>query len=97
MERLFKVKWEHYRIWKLLGTELGIDMDTLNTIEDIHVGRGCLRAMIDNAEPRISREAMANVLQSEVITNAIAGRFEFEFVSRRVKILYYTCRSSADS
>ena len=76
MERLFKIKWEHYRIWKLIGTEMGIDMDTLNSIEKDHFGdRNCLRAMIDKAKPAITRDAMTKVLQSELITNAVAGMF----------------------
>jgi hypothetical protein len=77
LERLFKVKWEHYRLWKLLGTELGIDTDTLNDIEESHSAgnRNCLRVMVDTADPRITRRAMATALQSEVITNAIAGTF----------------------
>ena len=77
LERVFKVKWEHYRLWKLLGTELGIDADTLNDIEENHSAgnRNCLRVMIDSAEPRITRRALATALQSEVITNAIAGIF----------------------
>ena len=77
LERVFKVKWEHYRLWKLLGTELGIDADTLNDIEENHSAgnRNCLRVMIDSADPRITRRALANALQSEVITSAIAGTF----------------------
>ena len=57
--------------------ELGVDKDTLKDIEENHsVGnRNCLRVMVDSAEPRITRGAMTDVLQSEVITNAIAGMF----------------------
>ena len=77
LERVFKVKWEHYRLWKLLGTELGIDANTLNDIEENHSAgnQNCLRVMIDSAEPKITRRALATALQSEVITNAIAGIF----------------------
>ena len=75
LKRVFNIKWEHYRLWKLLGTELGIDADTLNDIEENHSAgsRNCLRVMIDSADPKITHRALATALQSEVITNAIAG------------------------
>ena len=90
LERLFKVKWEHYRLWKLIGTELGIDVDTLNDIEENYsVGnRNCLRVMVDTANPRITREAMGNILQSEVITNAVAGQFRYKQFNNNNLFIY---------
>ena len=70
----FDIKWEHYRIWKIIGTELGIDMDTLNAIEKDHTdNKNRLRAMIDRVNPAPTHEAVAKVLQSAHINNAIAG------------------------
>ena len=75
MERLLKVKKEHYRVWKIIGTELGIDVDALNAIEkDYHDDDDRLYAVIDSANPAPTREAMAKVLQSVNINNAIAGK-----------------------
>ena len=72
--RFFEVKKEHCRVWKIIGTELGIDMDMLNAIEKDHtddVDR--LHAMIDTANPAPTHAALAKVLQSANITSAIAG------------------------
>ena len=75
MERLLKVKKEHYRVWKTIGTELGIDMDTLNTIKKDHTDdKDCLHAVLDSANPAPSHETMAKILQSATIINAMAGR-----------------------
>ena len=30
---LFDIKWEHLRVWRTIGTELGVNVDTLNAIE----------------------------------------------------------------
>ena len=74
MERYFEVEKEHYRIWKVIGTELGIDVDTLNAIEKDHTDdRDHLHAVIDSANPAPTREAMTKILQSANINNAIAG------------------------
>ena len=70
----FDIKWEHYRIWKIIGTELGIDVETLNAIEKDHTdNEDCLHVMIDRANPAPTHEAIAEVLQSAHINNAIAG------------------------
>ena len=76
VERLFKLTREHYRLWKLIGTELGIDMDTLNAIEKEYVGdRDRLHAMIDNAKPAMTHGTVTQVLRSQSITKAVAGMF----------------------
>ena len=77
MERLFKITKEHYRQWKLLGTEMGIGMDTLNSIEKENVGdRDRLHAMIDSIKPPITRGVMTQKLRSPNIINAVAGKFQ---------------------
>ena len=74
MERLFRVQKEHYRVWKTIGTELGVDVDTLNAIEKDHANdKDCLHAVIDSANPAPTCEAMAEVLQSANIQSAMAG------------------------
>ena len=66
--------WEHFKIWRIIGTELGIDADTLDTYEsDQKTDHDCLRRMINEAKPPITHSAMTKVLKSERITNATAG------------------------
>ena len=75
VERLLKVKKEHYRVWKTIGAELGIDVDTLSAIEKNHTDdKGCLHAVINSANPAPTHETMAKVFQSANINNAIAGK-----------------------
>ena len=69
-------RWEHFKIWRIIGTELGIDADTLDTYEK--TDHDCLRRMISEAKPPITHSAMTKVLQSERITNAVAGIFLLE-------------------
>ena len=77
VERLFELKKEHYRIWKAIGTELGIDVDILHAIEKDHTDdKDCLHAVIDSANPALTREAMTQILESANITNAIAGSYK---------------------
>ena len=73
VERLFQLKEEHYRIWKVIGRELGVDVDTLSVIDENFTDEDCLHSVIDSANPAPTHEAMARILQSERITNAIAG------------------------
>ena len=74
VERLFQLEEKQYRIWKVISTELGVDVDTLNAIEKNHTDdKDCLHAVIDSANPAPTHDAMARVLQSERISNAIAG------------------------
>ena len=69
-----RLKKEHYRIWKTIGAELGIDVDTLSAIEKDHKkDKDCLCAMIDSANPAPTHEVMAKILQSTNIISAIAG------------------------
>ena len=74
LERFFEMKKEHYRIWKAIGTELGVDVDKLNAIEKDHTNnKDHLHTVIDSANPAPTRERMAEILQSANISNAIAG------------------------
>ena len=74
VERLLKVKIEHYMVWKTIGTELGVDVDTLNAFEKDHTNdKDRLHAVIDGANPVPTHGAMAKVLQSANINKAIAG------------------------
>ena len=78
MEWLFELKMEHYRIWKTIGTELGVDVDTLNAIEKDHTNdESRLHAMIDCINPTPTHETMTKVLQSEYVNNTIAGTIAF--------------------
>ena len=59
-------------MWRTIGTELGVDVDTLNTIgKDNTDDNDRLIAVIDSATPQ--REIMAKVLESANISSAIAG------------------------
>ena len=73
---LFSIRSEHYKIWKVIGKELGIDIDTLNSIEEDHATDlfVCLHKMISSVKFTITRGAMTKVLQSETVTSAIAGK-----------------------
>ena len=74
VKRLIELKEKHYRVWKTIGTELGIDVDTLSAIEKDHADdRDRLHAVIDSANPAPTHETMTKILESANITNAIAG------------------------
>ena len=74
VERLFQLEEEHYRIWRVIGTKLGVDMDTLSVIEEyVTIDKDRLHSVIDCANPAPTHEAMTKILESEHITNAIAG------------------------
>ena len=74
LERFFKVKKEHYRVWKTIGAELGVDVDTLNATERDHRDiKCCLHAVIDSANPAPTYKTMTKILESANISNAIAG------------------------
>ena len=61
-------------MWRTIGTELGVDVDTLNAIEkDNTDDDDCLYAVIDSANPAPTRETVAKILESANISNAIAG------------------------
>ena len=63
-------------IWRIIGTELGIDVEILNSIERDHTNDADrLHAMIDSANPALTREVITKVLQSERISNAIEGMY----------------------
>ena len=69
---LFDIRWEHFRVWRTIGTELGVNMDTLNAIgKDNTDDDDRLYAVINSAAP--TREIMAKILESSDISNAIAG------------------------
>ena len=74
MEKVFELEKEHYRIWRAIGTELSVDVDTLSAIEKDHADdKDRLHAVIDSANPAPTREAMIKILQSANINIAIAG------------------------
>ena len=65
---------QHYRIWRMIGTELEIDVEILNSIEWDHANdHDRLHAMIDSANPALTHEVITKVLQSERIANAVKG------------------------
>ena len=73
MEKLFNVPPE---LWKVLGTELGIDMEALNAIEREHSGdRDCLHAMVDSIH--LTCGVMKRVLRTQKIISGptVAGKF----------------------
>ena len=68
------IKWEHCRVWRIIGTELGVDADVLSAIEKVHTtDNDRLHAVIDGVNPAPTREAVSKILESANITNAIAG------------------------
>ena len=79
-------KWEHVKIWRIIGTELGIDADILKSYESTEgTDLGCLSRMIGEANPPISHSAMSKVLQSERITNATAGMHAHAYMHFQVR------------
>ena len=73
-----KVRKEHYRIWKTIGTEMGVDVGTLNAIEKDHRNdESRLYAMIDCINPTPTHETFTKVLRSEYVNNTIAGTIVF--------------------
>ena len=73
VDELFSIRQEHCRVWRVIGTKLGINIDTLNAIEKDHTtDKDRLHAVIDSVTP--THEAMAKVLQTVAdITSAVAG------------------------
>ena len=70
----FNITRQHYRIWRIIGAELGMDGELLETIQRSHLNDGdCLCAMIDSANPALTHEMITKVLQSERISNAVKG------------------------
>ena len=69
-------------MWRPIGTELGVDVDKLNTIEKDHTNdKDRLHAVIDSANPAPTRETMTKILKSANISNAIAGTCMFMLLS----------------
>ena len=61
-------------MWRTIGTELGVDGDTLSAIEKDHTDDDDrLHAVIDSANPAPTQETVAKILESANISNAIAG------------------------
>ena len=67
-------RWHHYKIWKIIGIELGFGLDSLYAIEKVHASKQeCLQTVIDRASPVQTHETMVKVLQSVNIKKAIAA------------------------
>ena len=69
---------EHYRSWKSIGLELGIDSAALDAIEKRYVNdHRCLIAMIELLHASVdlnpSQEAMTKALQSNRVTTSVLG------------------------
>ena len=61
-------------MWRTIGTELGVDVDTLNSIEKNDADDSDrLKAVINGANPAPTCEKMTKILQSTNVKNAIAG------------------------
>ena len=76
---LHNVTRDYSEVWKLIGTELGVEKDLLNIIEESNSSdKDCLRALIEgwlngaHLTDR-TRDALVMVIRSPKITNAIAG------------------------
>ena len=68
----------HYRLWRIIGTELGIGEEVLKSIERDHTNyTDCLQAMIDSANPALTHEMITKVLQSERVSNAVKGQYNY--------------------
>ena len=83
-------------MWRTIGTELGVDVDILNTIGKDNTDDGdCLIAVIDSAAP--TREIMANILKSANISNAIAGMIKLPPPSSSITKAFCHCKSGMGS
>ena len=61
-------------MWRTIGTELGVDVDTLNSIEKNDADDSeRLEAVINGTNPAPTCEKMTKILQSANVKNAIAG------------------------
>ena len=70
IDEILNLTTKHYRLWKSIGLELGIDSAALDAIEKNYVNdHRHLIAMIElwhiSVDLKPSREAMVNALQSE--------------------------------
>ena len=64
----------HFRVWKTIGRELGVNEDKLYTIEiDFTDDETRFSTVIMKAGQTPTRGALTKILQSSLITNAIAG------------------------
>ena len=77
---IIDVTWPHWARWRLIGTELGIDIGTLDAIDANNKKvKCCLNDLITGwfrkINPRPTRAAITAVLNSEHILSA-AGIFD---------------------
>ena len=63
------------RVWKSIGSELGIDKDVLNSIEEeCQQNPNCLQALIEQIQKSsITHDEIMQSFESERVINAIEG------------------------
>ena len=85
-----KILRKYYEVWKFIGTELDIDRNVMNTIEEDHSrDRDRLHALIEiwlsGAELTDTKQQYLNkALQSQHVISAVAGMSyaTFDFIPR---------------
>ena len=65
-------------MWRTIGTELDIDVDTLNAIEKDDANDGSrLKGVINGANPAPTHEIVSKLHESANVVNAIVGMIMF--------------------
>ena len=78
MKEIIDLAWNYRARWRFIGIQLGIDLDTLVTIEgDNKKAEACLSELISlwlrGTNPRPTRSSMMKALQSQCVAgNALA-------------------------
>ena len=87
---------KYYEVWKVIGTELDVDRNVMNTIEEDHFSdRNRLHALIEAwcggaGLGYIRKQILNKVLQSQHVISAMAGEptvylARFDFIPKPLK------------
>ena len=100
-DKIIQMLRNNQRVWKSIGTELGIDKDILNSIEEENKQcPNCLQALIEQIQrSSITHDAIIQSLESERVINAVKGMSMITAVSRASAqvLIFVTQMESAHS
>ena len=77
---------KYYEAWKFIGTELDIDRNVMNTIEDDHSSdRDCIHALVEvwlSGDPLTGTRLrdLKEALQSQRVVSAMAGMSDIRYI-----------------
>ena len=77
MKEVLNLTWNYRSRWRFIGIELGIDVNTLDTIERDHrMAEDCLTKLITiwlrRANPKPTRSAITKALESQSVMASAA-------------------------